>query len=160
MNVSAKDFLAAAITAARRARWWRRALAAAGLLGLGFCANAQEAANAADEILYPRGSEARPAVSTKEERSFPVAGTIATAGLLAVGGFYLLRRGASGRASTQAAGRGLRIEDTKPLGNRQFLVVAAFGRTRVLLAVSPGRIEKLCELPAGAADASAAPTIS
>lgn len=158
MNAIAANLIAVASRAARRARWWRRALVAAGLLGLGFSASALEEPAPAGDILYPRGSEARPAAAVKEERGFPVTGAVAATGLLAVGGFYLLRRGANGRAAARGPGHGLRIEDTKPLGNRQFLAVAAFGNTRVLLAVSPGKIEKLCELPGGAVgDPLAAP---
>ena len=42
----------------------------------------------------------------------------------------------------------LMVLETRPLGGRQFLMVAAYGGERFLLSVCPGRVEYLCALPA------------
>lgn len=70
--------------------------------------------------------------------------------LAAVGGWLVWRN----RQGTPA-GRDLRalaIDETRPLGNRQFLVVASYQNRKFLLGVCPGRIEMLAPL-----DGSAAP---
>jgi flagellar biogenesis protein FliO len=36
----------------------------------------------------------------------------------------------------------------RPLGNRQFLLVVAYEETRILLGVTPGKIDYLCPLDA------------
>lgn len=43
----------------------------------------------------------------------------------------------------------LELLETKPLGGRQFLVVAKYGEKRVLLGVCPGRIDFLCDMTDG-----------
>lgn len=43
----------------------------------------------------------------------------------------------------------LRIQESCMVGTRQFMVVAAYGNERVLVGVSPGKIEFLCKLNAG-----------
>jgi flagellar protein FliO/FliZ len=40
----------------------------------------------------------------------------------------------------------LKIRETKPLGNRQFLVVVEYGSQKMLLGVAPGVINHLCYL--------------
>jgi flagellar protein FliO/FliZ len=42
----------------------------------------------------------------------------------------------------------LKIEETKPLGNRQFLVVASYEGQKFLLGVVPGRVDFLSALKA------------
>lgn len=42
--------------------------------------------------------------------------------------------------------RKLQILEMRPLGNRQFLLVVAYEDTRVLLGVTPGKIDYLCPL--------------
>ncbi|MCX7713502.1 MAG: flagellar biosynthetic protein FliO [Chthoniobacterales bacterium] len=41
----------------------------------------------------------------------------------------------------------LNIQEIQPLGNRQFLAVVEYGNKKVLLGISPGRIDFLCDLP-------------
>jgi flagellar biogenesis protein FliO len=53
------------------------------------------------------------------------------------GGNLPVRLGTSGE---------LKICETKPLGNRQFLVVVAYGEQKMLLGVAPGMINHLCYL--------------
>lgn len=68
--------------------------------------------------------------------------------LAAAGGWLVLR----GRrlAPGSPAGQSLRIEETRSLGNRQFLVVAAYEDKKFLLGVCQGRIDLLAPLSDGA----------
>jgi len=71
--------------------------------------------------------------------------------LLAIllGGYLFKRYGLEFLQGRTQAARKLKIEETRMLGNRQFLVVASYEHTRVLLGVSPGRIDYLCRLEPG-----------
>jgi flagellar protein FliO/FliZ len=72
---------------------------------------------------------------------------LAGAFLLALGGGWLvLRRRGLPLAKTLRTGRLLAIEETKSLGNRQYLVVAACEGRRFLLGVTPGQIQMLSPL--------------
>ena len=94
------------------------------------------------QILYPASSAPARA---------PAGGSIGTVTLAlgvllaAAGGWFVWR----GRRATPrtAAGRELAIEETRSLGNRQYLVVAAYADKKFLLGVCPGRIELLSPLP-------------
>ena len=44
-------------------------------------------------------------------------------------------------------GHALAVNETRPLGNRQYLVVASYEGKKFLLGVCPGRIELLSALP-------------
>lgn len=66
-------------------------------------------------------------------------------GLLA-GGLLLARKGLYWRLQKDNPERKLHIDEMRPLGNRQFLVVAAYEGKKVLLGVCPGRIDYLCQL--------------
>lgn len=69
--------------------------------------------------------------------------------LAAVGAWLFLRN----RRTTGIAreGRSLTIEETRSLGNRQYLVVAAYEDKKFLLGVCPGRIDLLAPLTDGRA---------
>jgi flagellar protein FliO/FliZ len=73
---------------------------------------------------------------------------------LVIGGFFILKRGLPLRAAGGSEHR-LHLRETKMLGNRQFLVVAEYEGSRILLGVGPGRIEYLCPL-----DSAEEPAIS
>jgi len=64
---------------------------------------------------------------------------------LVIGGYFILKRGLPLRAIRASESR-LHLRETKMLGNRQFLVVAEYEGSRILLGVGPGRIEYLCPL--------------
>lgn len=68
--------------------------------------------------------------------------------LLAIllGGFLFKRYGLEFLQGRSQAERKLKIDEMRMLGNRQFLVVASYEHTKVLLGVSPGRIDYLCRL--------------
>ena len=115
----------------------------------------------AEGMIYPRNSpEARQQRAASEP--FPVWGALGVAALLGGAGFYLLRRGQMGRRPGAEVHQRLVLEETRPLGSKQFLAVAAYGEKRLLLSVCPGRIDFLCRLdeaagapaPATAAEAS------
>ena len=95
-------------------------------------------------VLYPRSPSAQPAPA-----GAPAAGgmavTVAVVLAGAAAGWYLWRRlRSAGRPGSGA--QQLAIAETRALGNRQFLVVAAYGERKFLLGVCPGRIELLAPL--------------
>jgi flagellar protein FliO/FliZ len=70
--------------------------------------------------------------------------------LAGVGG-WLVWRARNGAPITREA-RQLNIQETRSLGNRQFLVVATYENQKFLLGVCPGRIEMLTPLASAADD--------
>lgn len=98
-----------------------------------------------DGLIYPRNSpEARQQVASDEP--FPIWSSLAAIVVLTAGGFYYLKRGTLGARSGVKVTQRLAIEETRPLGNKQFLAVATYGDRRMLLAVCAGRIDLLCRL--------------
>ncbi len=69
---------------------------------------------------------------------------LVTALLLAAAGvwFILQKR----KVPSGGRGRKLQIDETRPLGNRQYLVVADYDGKKFLLGVTPGRIQMLTPL--------------
>lgn len=65
--------------------------------------------------------------------------------VLGVGVFFVLRRGGWRRVMNRSEGR-LKVNETRMLGNRQFLMVVEYEASRLLVGVSPGRIELLTPL--------------
>lgn len=65
---------------------------------------------------------------------------------LAGGAVYFLKFGLPLVRKGAAADRRLHILETRPLGNRQYLLVVAYDDTRMLLGVTPGKIDYLCPL--------------
>ena len=114
-----------------------------------------------DAMIYPRNSpEARQ--QRASDGSFPVWGMLGVVAVLAGAGFYLIKRGHLGsRGNAVDVRQRLAIEETRALGNKQFLAVAAYGERKVLLSVCPGRIDFLCRLddgPAPSASPAAEPS--
>ena len=100
----------------------------------------------AETVIYPKDTPGA-ASSGAEDRRGGSPWMLAGAFLLTLGGGWLLLRRRSlpaGRAAR--SGRLLVIEETKSLGNRQYLVVAGCGGRRFLLGVTPGRIQRLAAL--------------
>ncbi len=98
-----------------------------------------------DRILYP--SDSRSSANSTDGKSTsgvgPVWAFVLVVGLGA-GAFWAWRR----RNPVAAVRRrgGIVIEDTRALGNRQFLVVAGVDGRRFLLGVAPGNIRMLSRL--------------
>ncbi len=65
---------------------------------------------------------------------------------LFAGGAFLLRNGFTLLQPKMKGERKLEIAETRMLGNRQFLVVAAYEDRKILIGVCPGRIDYLCTL--------------
>ena len=61
-------------------------------------------------------------------------------------GLPLVRRGA-------VSDRKLQVLETRPLGNRQYLLVVGYEDSRMLLGVTPGKIDYLCPLDSSSAPA-------
>jgi len=52
-----------------------------------------------------------------------------------------------------ASDRKLQVLETRPLGNKQYLLVVGYDDTRMLLGVTPGKIDYLCPLDSTTAPA-------
>jgi len=101
----------------------------------------------ADTLLYPSGSPAGSA-SEAPARTGGAGASWIFAGLVGAGAaaWWFWRRRGFGPAARRASS--LAIEETRPLGNRQFLVVASCDGRRFLLGVAPGGIQMLAPLEA------------
>jgi flagellar protein FliO/FliZ len=111
---------------------------------------AQTTATGPGTVVYPAATGASPGPLAKEG---PGGGVSPLAAFLVAGcagaGIWLWWRGRQGASAF--AGRGERrlvVSETRALGNRQYLVVAAYDDKRYLLGVCPGRIEMLAPLEA------------
>lgn len=129
-----------------------RRIASAFLLGLLLAGPRLSAESAPDSgpLLYPRSPAAgAPAKTVSAPSGAATLALVLIAG--ASGGWLLWKRlrGAPGLDGRRAA-RDLTIAETRSLGNRQYLVVAAYGRRKFLLGVCPGRIDLLSSLEEGA----------
>lgn len=104
-----------------------------------------------DVIIYPKNTATpdRPATAPEHDGSRSLILMVAL--LLAAGGAWLLLQK---RKAGPAGGRGrkLQIDETRPLGNRQYLVVADYEGKKFLLGVTPGRIQMLTALESNSAD--------
>ncbi len=106
-----------------------------------------------DRILYP--SDNRSGSAAPSERSASGGGSVLLfVALVGIGaaGLWLWRR--RNPASLVKRGAGIVIEDTRALGNRQFLVVAGVDGRRFLLGVAPGSIRLLSPLDSASGEPS------
>ncbi len=110
---------------------------------------------AQDQVPPPAPTVAPPAKAPLAERklldggaSVSLLGYVLTIVVLGAAGFTVLLRGGFFGVSWGAAktARKLHIEESRVVGNRQHLVVAEYEGKRVLLGISPGRIDYLCGL--------------
>lgn len=103
----------------------------------------------------PASGESSPVVSTPT--SLPkqpfgnqdlgrVFGYIVLLTVLAGSGFYLFKNGFLFQKNTSGALKKLQVLEMKSLGNRQFLLVVGYEDQRMLLGVTPGKIDYLCPL--------------
>lgn len=104
-------------------------------------------ARSADTLLYPGGGPSgtapgQPVRPGGAGASWLFAGVVG----VAAGAWWFWRRRGLGPAARRAGS--LAIEETRPLGNRQFLVVASCDGRRFLLGVAPGGIQMLAPLDA------------
>ena len=96
---------------------------------------------AGDTVIYPAGAATSSAATPATGGGTWVFVTLV---FLATGAFYFWRK----RHATPSGRRpaGLIVEETRALGNRQFLLVAACDGKRFLLGVAPGSIRMLAPL--------------
>jgi len=78
-------------------------------------------------------------------------GYITLLAALAGAAVYLIKFGIPMHRNRSKEERKLQVLEMRPLGNRQFLIVVGYEDTRMLLGVTPGKIDYLCALDAAAA---------
>ncbi len=122
----------------------RRRLA---FLLLALCAGLPLAALAQTEVIYPRNSAApgAPPETRPGGSGNLITGLLGVAGVAGASWFYWRNR-AAGFKGVNRADRKLTIAETRPLGNRQHLLVADYDGKKYLLGVCPGRIDLLTPL--------------
>ena len=115
------------------------------LFALGFLAAIAAAAPTdQDQVIVPNTTVTKaPSPGSSSTGAFT---TVAVVLLAAAGGWLLWRGRSGGLASLSRTPRQLVIEETRSLGNRQFVVVAAYRDKKFLLGVCPGRIDFLAPL--------------
>jgi flagellar protein FliO/FliZ len=103
-------------------------------------------------VVYPAAAGVTPSAFPKDGSSGGFSPLMAVGVALCAGaGLWLWWRGRQGAPAFSArTERRLVISETRSLGNRQFLVVAAYDDQRFLLGVCPGRIQLLAPLAATA----------
>ena len=101
---------------------------------------------ASGPILYPHG--APQAASTATAHAGTGGSTVLLVAILAAaaGAWLLWNRSRQNPRWGGPSQKLLSVAETKALGNRQYLVVAAYGKQRFLLGVCPTRIELLSPL--------------
>lgn len=103
---------------------------------------------APDTIIYPKSSGVTSAGSTADDPpSFSWMPLFAL--LLAAAGGWVLWQRKQGMSLLDQGNRKLRVEETRSLGGRQYLVVANYDGKRFLLGVTQGQIQLLSNLPDG-----------
>ncbi len=100
-------------------------------------------------VLYPANApQSSPGMAhgSSQTASMPGLGTSFVMLLaLCAGGVYVVRR-QTGFLPVGKGQRKLVVSESRSLGNRQFLVVVEYENERVLLGVTPGKIDYLCPL--------------
>lgn len=100
---------------------------------------------------------AQPSAAPAEKKSMAAAvpgmdefgrllGYITLLAALAGAAIYLIKFGIPLHRNRSKEERKLQVLEMRPLGNRQFLIVVGYDDTRMLLGVTPGKIDYLCPL--------------
>lgn len=105
------------------------------------------AASAKDEVIYPRSAApvGAPAENSGGSARNMITGLLGLACAAGAGWFYWRNRAMGGTGPNRTV-RKLTIAETRPLGNRQHLLVADYDGKKYLLGVCPGRIDLLTAL--------------
>lgn len=107
---------------------------------------AAEEKPAEGNVIYPRaGTMTSPPAPPAKSDSMQGTLLLLTAAAAGLGGWWLWRQRQTAGGLT-AQQRKLSIAESRPLGNRQYLVVADYNGQKFLLGVCPGRIEMLTSL--------------
>ena len=103
--------------------------------------------SAADDnrIIFPSGNATTPAPAGGTGGGVASTMTLVLALVLAAVGAWMIWRNRRSPGAGRDA-RNLMLEETRSLGNRQYLVVASYEGKRFLLGVCPGRIDMLTPL--------------
>ena len=101
-------------------------------------------------VIYPKNAAdtTKPALAGEHDSNRSL--ILVVAFLLAAGGVWLMVQRRKAGPGGGRGGRKLQIDETRPLGNRQYLVVADYDGKKFLLGVTPGRIQMLTPLDAEA----------
>jgi flagellar protein FliO/FliZ len=102
-------------------------------------------------VIFPGGTPGGAAANSAGAGSALGPFTLIVAVALALAGGWLLWRNRSARSAGREA-RLLAVNETRSLGNRQYLVVASYDGKKFLLGVCPGRIELLSPLSGAIAE--------
>jgi flagellar protein FliO/FliZ len=106
------------------------------------------AAQEKDGVIYPRGTAPAGAPASGSPGGSNTLFLLGTAVVAAAGGWWLWQKRRMGASGVAGAAR-LAIVESKPLGSRQYLVVADYDGRKFLLGVCPGSIEMLTPLDGG-----------
>lgn len=110
------------------------------------------AARPADTIIYPKGSPDKPNAQVGGSNSTSHGFLLVVALTLAAAGAWVLIQRRQGAPLATRGPRKLQLEETRPLGNRQYLVVANYDGRKFLLGVTTGQIQMLAQLENGAGE--------
>lgn len=100
-----------------------------------------------DAMIYPRDAAAASAPATGASDRPGSLLLLGAAAAAAAGGWWLWQKRRQSAAGT--GGSRLAVVETRPLGSRQYLVVADYDGRKFLLGVCPGSIELLTPLDGG-----------
>ena len=98
-----------------------------------------------NQVIFPGGSAKADTVSAPGSTSLNSVTLVIGLALAGVGGWLLWRNRRGVPAGRDQ--RSLAVEETRSLGNRQYLVVASYEGKKFLLGVCPGKINLLSALP-------------
>lgn len=101
-----------------------------------------------DGVIYPRGNAPAGAPAGGGTGGSNTLFLLGAAAVAAAGGWWLWQKRRMGMGGAAGAAR-LAIVESRPLGSRQYLVVADYDGRKFLLGVCPGSIEMLTPLDGG-----------
>jgi flagellar protein FliO/FliZ len=105
------------------------------------------APTAADEVISPK-AEAQKTITPADGPGSGALTAVAVILFAGAGGWMLWRGKGGALAQLNRSPRKLAVEETRSLGNRQYLVVATYENKKFLLGVCPGKIDLLAPLSA------------
>jgi flagellar protein FliO/FliZ len=106
---------------------------------------ADAVARTGETLLIPGGTNQRPVDGDRGQKNF--SSWLVLLALCAGGAGWWWWRRRTGQPLTRGVReRQIQIEESRPLGNRQYLVVASVGPKKFLLGITPGSIQMLTPL--------------
>lgn len=129
--------------------FFRMAAVAGGLAFAGLVHAADD-----NQVIYPGAARSGESAAKSAGATLNSFSLVIGVGLAAAGAWLFWRNRRTAPSSREL--RALAIDETRSLGNRQYLVVASYEGKKFLLGVCPGRIDMLTSLGAAAAIAAKA----